>query len=203
MSFVKHSSARHRAETNSHLVRNSTVAAVAAGAVVAGFASPAQAASGVIDLGTTSSAHTTTSYSTSTSYSVEFSSQSSDLLATGSNVSTQSNHSASGIVGTAYEGIGGAYVWGGTGFKAWDCSGFVQWVYAQNGVQLPRTTWAQFAAGHATSNPQPGDLVSQNGGSHVGIYIGNGQMISALNPSQGTQVHSVNAMQVDGFYSVR
>jgi len=138
-----------------------------------------------------------------TSYSVDFSTQSSDLLASSSSVSTQSNHSASGVVGTAYEGIGGAYVWGGTGFKAWDCSGFVQWVYAQNGIDLPRTTWAQFAAGTPTSNPQPGDLVSQNGGSHVGIYIGNGQMISALNPSQGTQVHAVNAMQVDGFYRVR
>ncbi len=190
MSFVKHSTARHRAETSSHVVRNSTVAAVAAGAVVAGFASPAQAAGEVVDLGTTS-------------YSVDFSTQSSDLLASISSVSTQSNHSASGVVGTAYEGIGGAYVWGGTGFKAWDCSGFVQWVYAQNGIDLPRTTWAQFAAGTPTSNPQPGDLVSQNGGSHVGIYIGNGQMISALNPSQGTQVHAVNAMQVDGFYRVR
>ncbi|GAA2523459.1 MAG: NlpC/P60 family protein [Kocuria sp.] len=191
MSFVKHSTARHRAETSSHVVRNSTVAAVAAGAVVAGFASPAQAAGEVVDLGTTS--YSVTSYTT----------QSSGMLASSSGVSTQSNHSASGVVGTAYEGIGGAYVWGGTGFKAWDCSGFVQWVYAQNGINLPRTTWAQFAASTPTSNPQPGDLVSQNGGSHVGIYIGNGQMISALNPSQGTQVHAVNAMQVDGYYSVR
>jgi cell wall-associated NlpC family hydrolase len=108
---------------------------------------------------------------------------------------------APGIVGTAMQGEGSGYVYGGTSFGGWDCSGFVQWVYAQNGINLPRTTWSQFAALRPTSNPQPGDLVSQNGGSHVGIYLGNGQMISALNPSQGTQVHPVSVMSVDGYYT--
>ena len=194
MSFMKQSSARHRAETSSHAVRNTTVAAVAAGAAVAGVAMPAQAAGDVVELSSSSS------YSSSVA---NYTTQASDTLAYGSGLTTQSTHSTGGMAGTAYQGIGGAYVWGGTGFKAWDCSGFTQWVYAQNGINLPRTTWAQFAAGTPTANPQPGDLVSQNGGSHVGIYIGNGQMISALNPMQGTQVHSVNAMQLDGFYSVR
>ena len=198
MSFMKHSSARHRADTTSHAVRNTTVAAVAAGAAVAGVAMPAQAAGDIVDLGTSSSY--TSSLET---YTASHTTQASGTMASGSGVSTQSNHSAGGTVGTAYQGIGGAYVWGGSGFKAWDCSGFTQWVYAQHGINLPRTTWAQFAAGTPTSTPQPGDLVSQNGGSHVGIYIGNGQMISALNPSQGTQVHSVNAMQLDGFYTFR
>ncbi len=109
--------------------------------------------------------------------------------------------SLAGIAGTAMQGVGSGYVYGGTSYGAWDCSGFVQWVYAQQGISLPRTTWAQFAALTPTSNPQPGDLVSQNGGSHVGIYLGNGQMVSALNPSQGTVVHSVNAMSVDGYYT--
>ncbi len=109
--------------------------------------------------------------------------------------------SLSGIAGTAMQGVGSGYVYGGTSYGAWDCSGFVQWVYAQQGISLPRTTWAQFAALRPTSNPQPGDLVSQNGGSHVGIYLGNGQMVSALNPSQGTQVHPVGVMAVDGYYT--
>ncbi|MBJ2120028.1 C40 family peptidase [Arthrobacter sp. MSA 4-2] len=109
--------------------------------------------------------------------------------------------STSGIVGTALQGIGSGYVFGGTGFGGWDCSGFVQWVYAQHGIDLPRTTWSQFAALTPTGNPQPGDLVSQNGGSHVGIYLGNGKMVSALNPSQGTLVHDVSAMSVDGYYT--
>ena len=71
----------------------------------------------------------------------------------------------------------------------------------QHGIDLPRTAAAQGAAGTPTSNPQPGDLVIQNGGSHVGIYLGNGQMISALNPSQGTQVHAVSAMSTDYYAS--
>ena len=97
--------------------------------------------------------------------------------------------------------VGSGYVYGGTTPGAWDCSGFVQYVYAQNGIDLPRTAAAQGAAGTPTSNPQPGDLVIQNGGSHVGIYLGNGQMISALNPSQGTQVHAVSAMSTDYYAS--
>ncbi|WP_233568885.1 C40 family peptidase [Kocuria soli] len=118
-----------------------------------------------------------------------------------SGVSTQStgSGSTSGIAGAAQGYVGSGYVYGGTTPGAWDCSGFTQYVYAQQGIELPRTAAAQGAAGTPTSNPQPGDLVIQNGGSHVGIYLGNGQMISALNPSQGTQVHSVNAMSVDSY----
>jgi len=203
MSFMKQNSARHRAETQSHLVRNTTVGAVVAGAAVAGLAAPAQASSGVIDLGTAASYSYQATTSSVQAYNASYSTQTTNTVGSAASVSTQSNRSTGGLVGTAYQGIGGAYVWGGVGFKAWDCSGFTQWAYAQNGINLPRTTWAQFAAGTPTSNPQPGDLVSQNGGSHVGIYIGNGQMISALNPSQGTQVHSVNAMQLDGYYTFR
>lgn len=107
------------------------------------------------------------------------------------------------IVDTAYQGLGGAYVWGGTDFMAWDCSGYVQWVYAHNGLAIPRVTWDQFAAGTPTTQPRVGDLVSQNSGSHVGIYLGGDQMISALNPQEGTVVHSIHAMPLDGFYTYR
>ncbi|MCY0906091.1 C40 family peptidase [Arthrobacter sp. H14-L1] len=105
----------------------------------------------------------------------------------------------SGIAGTARAYAGGRYVWGGSVPGGWDCSGFVQWVYAQHGINLPRTF--QWNVMTPTGNPRPGDLVVQNGGSHVGIYLGNGQMISALNPSQGTIVHSVDAMPVMGYYT--
>ena len=118
-----------------------------------------------------------------------------------STATTEIAPAAGGVVGTAMSAQGAGYVYGGTAYGAWDCSGFTQWVFAQNGIDLPRTTWSQFAAGTPTANPQPGDLVSQNGGAHVGIYIGGGKMISALNPTQGTQVHSVNAMQLDGYYT--
>lgn len=119
----------------------------------------------------------------------------------GSSASSSASASTSGVTGAAMSYQGAGYVWGGTTPSGWDCSGFVQYVYAQNGIDLPRTAAAQGAAGTPTSNPQPGDLVIQNGGSHVGIYLGNGQMISALNPSQGTQVHAVSAMSTDYYAS--
>lgn len=92
-------------------------------------------------------------------------------------------------------GVGGAYVWGGTAFKAWDCSGFVQWIYRQVAIDLPRVE--QWRVGRMTNNPQIGDLVVQNpqgpyNWGHVGIYAGNGIMYSALNPSVGTLLHPVD-----------
>ncbi len=98
------------------------------------------------------------------------------------------------ILTAAYLGLGHSYVWGGTSFDyGWDCSGFVQWAYARAGIALPRTE--QWAPMVETNNPQPGDLVVQNPDgpnhwSHIGIYIGNGKMISALNPSVGTILHA-------------
>ncbi|MFJ4170287.1 C40 family peptidase [Paenarthrobacter sp. NPDC089714] len=92
-------------------------------------------------------------------------------------------------------GVGGAYVWGGTAFKAWDCSGFVQWIYRQVGIELPRVE--QWRVGIRTEKPQIGDLVVQNPGGpnnwgHVGIFAGNGMMYSALNPSAGTLLHPIS-----------
>jgi cell wall-associated NlpC family hydrolase len=98
------------------------------------------------------------------------------------------------ILAAAFEGLGHSYVWGGTSFSAgWDCSGFVQWAYAQAGIALPRTE--QWASMVRTNNPQPGDIVVQNPDgpdhwSHIGIYIGGGLMISALNPAVGTIMHT-------------
>ncbi|MGJ0383715.1 C40 family peptidase [Paenarthrobacter nicotinovorans] len=92
-------------------------------------------------------------------------------------------------------GVGGTYVWGGTAFKAWDCSGFVQWIYRQVGIELPRVE--QWRVGRMTANPQIGDLVVQNpqgpfNWGHVGIYAGNEMMYSALNPSAGTLLHPIS-----------
>lgn len=106
------------------------------------------------------------------------------------------------IVKAAYSGIGSGYVYGGTSYGAWDCSGFTMWAYAKAGISLPRTSYAQAAALKHTSNPQPGDLVLQNGGSHIGIYVGNGMMISALNPSQGTMLHPVSWMPVSAYLTI-
>ena len=217
MAFFKQNSARHRAATASHAVRNTTIAA-AAGAAVLGSVAPAQAYAEVPAASTGAGAVYATPASSSlaaqTSYTYEAPAATpapapapaapSAGLAVQSNdtVEIASTASSGGIVGTAMQGLGSGYVYGGTAFGAWDCSGFTQYVFAQQGVDLPRTTWSQFAASTPVASPQPGDLVSQNGGAHVGIYIGGGKMISALNPTQGTQIHSVNAMPVDGYYRV-
>ncbi len=112
---------------------------------------------------------------------------------------TVASASTSGIAGLAYTGIGRPYVWGGTTPNGWDCSGFTQWVYAQAGISIPRVN--AWTAMKPTSAPTPGDLVMQNGGAHVGIYVGNGMMISALNPSQGTLLHPVAATGSSAFFT--
>jgi cell wall-associated NlpC family hydrolase len=99
------------------------------------------------------------------------------------------------ILRFARAGLGGAYIWGGTAFKAWDCSGFVQWIYRQVGIELPRVE--QWRVGRMTDSPQIGDLVVQNphgpyNWGHVGIYAGDGMMYSALNPSAGTLLHPID-----------
>ena len=106
---------------------------------------------------------------------------------------------AAGIVGLAMKYQGAAYVFGGnspaTGF---DCSGFVQWVYGQFGIALPRTSFGQWNVGTHVSEEalQPGDLVffTTEGvfANHVGIYLGNGEFISAATPSQGVVVQSLS-----------
>lgn len=116
-------------------------------------------------------------------------------------VASSGNASRDAIVATAMSGLGGAYVWGGKTFGAWDCSGFTSWVFAQHGIKLTAFTYAMKNELRPTANPQPGDIVFQNGYSHVGIYLGDGKMISALNPTNGTLVHPTSWMSVDGYYT--
>ena len=116
-------------------------------------------------------------------------------------VAVQNHDKHSDIVKSAKSGLGGTYVWGGKTFKSWDCSGFVSWVYAQHGIKLTPYTYSMKNELKPTTTPKPGDIVFQNGYSHVGIYLGDGKMISALNPSSGTLIHPVNWMPVDGYYT--
>ena len=101
-------------------------------------------------------------------------------------VSTQPASNGQAIVDYACQFIGNPYVWGGTSLTdGADCSGFVQSVFAHFGISLPRTTYDQINAGVEVSYDQamPGDLICYDG--HIGIYIGNGQIVNAQNPEQG------------------
>ncbi|MFJ6685279.1 C40 family peptidase [Streptomyces werraensis] len=111
------------------------------------------------------------------------------------------NARAAQAVAYAHQKLGSPYVWGATGPDAFDCSGLVLAAYRSAGVSLPRTTYAQIDAGRRVSRSEllPGDLVFfYSGISHVGLYIGNGQMIHAPNPSAPVRVAPVDQMPFAG-----
>ncbi|MEE0546874.1 MAG: NlpC/P60 family protein [Peptococcaceae bacterium] len=100
------------------------------------------------------------------------------------------------IVETAMKYIGVPYVWGGTSPSGFDCSGLVQYVYAENGISIPRVTYTQQAAATPVSfsDLQPGDLVFWGGSAyHVGIYIGDGKYIHSPAPGQSVCIQSYSA----------
>lgn len=93
--------------------------------------------------------------------------------------------------------IGAPYRWGASGPSAFDCSGLVKWAYGQEGVSLPRTSRAMASAGAPVSKAalRPGDLVLfYRPVSHVGIYVGNGQVVHASTSGSPVKVSSMDAM---------
>lgn len=98
-------------------------------------------------------------------------------------VAAPSSATAAAVLAIARRYVGTPYVYGGATPAGFDCSGFTQYVFAQVGISLPRSSSAQRYAGTVVpaSQAQPGDLIWGPG--HVGIYTGNGQHIAARNPS--------------------
>ncbi|WP_405921763.1 NlpC/P60 family protein [Streptomyces sp. NBC_00122] len=104
---------------------------------------------------------------------------------------------AARAVAFAHGAIGKPYVWGATGPGSFDCSGLTQAAWRAAGVSLPRTTYTQINAGQRVSRDQlaPGDLVFfYSGVTHVGMYIGNGQMIHAPRPGSTVRVAPIDSM---------
>ena len=111
------------------------------------------------------------------------------------------NSRAAAAISYAYGKLGSPYVWGATGPDAFDCSGLMQAAYRAAGISLPRTTYAQIASGERVplSQLRPGDLVFfYSGISHVGLYVGNGQMVHAPNPSAPVRVAPISEMPFAG-----
>ena len=100
-----------------------------------------------------------------------------------------------GVVSIALQYLGTPYVWGGATPEGFDCSGLVQYVYAQVGVSLPHYTASQWNYPGAVPVPkdqlQPGDLVFFNGLDHVGIYIGYGYFIDAPHTGASVRIDSL------------
>ena len=104
--------------------------------------------------------------------------------------------SAQAIVDTAMAQLGKPYVWAGAGPASFDCSGLTQFAARAAGVNLPHNTAAQAAVGIPVSgaNLQPGDLVFFYNLGHVGIYIGNGQIVHAPTAGDVVKVTNINYM---------
>lgn len=99
----------------------------------------------------------------------------------------------------ARQALGRPYVWGAAGPAGFDCSGLMQWAYAQAGVALPRTSQAQRYAGRMVplAEARPGDLVAYRADAgHIAMYAGNGQVIHAPHPGAPVRYDPVGMMPV-------
>jgi len=101
------------------------------------------------------------------------------------------------FLSAALSRLGMPYVWGAAGPRSFDCSGLVQWSFAQVGVSMPRVAADQAQAGVAVpvSQLQPGDLLFYHTDptdpgyiSHVAIYLGNGKMLQAPEPGEFVEI---------------
>lgn len=116
---------------------------------------------------------------------------------------------ASAIIATGKQYIGVKYVYGGTTPSGFDCSGFVQYVFAKNGISLPRVSRDQYHEGTSVSfsNLKAGDLVffsvAKNGAvDHLGIYVGNGQFINASS-SKGVTIYTLGPYWKSAFVGAK
>ena len=112
---------------------------------------------------------------------------------------------ANSIISSSMNYIGVPYVFGGTSPYGFDCSGYVQYVFAKAGISIPRTADVQYDFGTPISTTElvPGDLVFFEtytyGASHVGIYLGDGNFIHASS-SQGVTINSLSQAYYSSHY---
>lgn len=119
---------------------------------------------------------------------------------------TSSNPKIQAILDMADSFLGTPYLWGGTTPKGFDCSGFVQYIYGQNGYSITRTTYTQWdndGRPVAKSELKPGDLVYFGSGgspSHVGMYVGDGMMIHSPRTGDVVKYTTIESGYYDNCY---
>lgn len=111
------------------------------------------------------------------------------------------NSSGNKIVDYAYSALGVRYVHGGSSMSGFDCSGLTSWVYRQVGISIPRSTSGYYNLGYSVSlaDIKPGDILALNTRrsgdrstiTHVGIYVGNGNMIHASSTNRKVVLQNV------------
>ena len=118
--------------------------------------------------------------------------------ATGSAIANPGAATGTDVVASARKYLGVPYVFGGEDSSGMDCSGLVQRVYADLGIDVPRLVSGQMKIGTevgSLAEAQPGDLIVTGGGEHILIYAGNNQVIHA--PYEGRTVSLVDAYMTD------
>jgi peptidoglycan DL-endopeptidase CwlO len=111
----------------------------------------------------------------------------------------------SSVVSIAERYLGTPYVWGGASPSGFDCSGLVMYVYAQVGVSLPHSSYAQYGMGSPVSRSdlQPGDLVFFDGLGHVGIYVGGNSFIHAPHTGDVVKISSISGWYASTYVGAR
>jgi len=111
----------------------------------------------------------------------------------------------SSVVSIAMRYLGTPYVWGGASPAGFDCSGLVMYVFAQVGVSLPHSSYAQYGMGSPVSRDQlqPGDLVFFDGLGHVGIYVGGGSFIHAPHTGDVVRISSLSGWYASSYVGAR
>jgi cell wall-associated NlpC family hydrolase len=111
----------------------------------------------------------------------------------------------SSVVAIAEQYLGVPYRWGGASPSGFDCSGLVMYVFAQVGVSLPHSSYAQYGMGSPVSRDQlqPGDLVFFDGLGHVGIYVGGGQFIHAPHTGDVVRISSLSGWYSSSYVGAR
>ena len=131
-------------------------------------------------------------------------SQSRESLTTTTTTPSPSGTGGAAVAQYALQFRGYPYVYGGNTPAGWDCSGFVQYVFSQFGVSLPRTSGAMMSVGSpvgSLAEAQPGDILATAG--HAAIYIGNGRVMNAMTAGSGTDTAWVSRVFSGGGYAIR